>query len=89
VGFAEKLAVTEHAAPLAVKLEKLYDKGEVKGALNVCVPPQDPVIVNVPVVGGLVKLICPVKLYKFPEQPAGVDVIDVIEHGVTQLAGAV
>ncbi len=49
---AEKVAVTVQPAPLAVNPVKLYACGDVKGALNVCVPPQEPVMVNVPVVGG-------------------------------------
>ena len=52
-------------------------------------PPQDPVTVKVPVVGGLVKLICPFTLYKFPAQAVGVAVTDEIEQGETQLVGAV
>jgi hypothetical protein len=47
------------------------------------------VTVKVPVVGGLVKLICPLTLYWLTEQDVGVAVTDVILHGETQLAGAV
>jgi hypothetical protein len=52
----------------------------VNGALKVCVPPQEPVIVNVPVAGALANEIFPPKEYWLLEQAVGVAVIPDIEQ---------
>ena len=53
--FAENTVVTVQLAPSAVKSINEQAIGDVKGALKVCVPPQEFVTVNVPELGGLVK----------------------------------
>jgi hypothetical protein len=55
--------------------------------LNVWVPPQDDVTVNVPVAGGLVKLTFPFNENWFDEHAVGVAVIPEIEQ--LHAAGAV
>jgi hypothetical protein len=61
--FAEKVAVTVHPAPFAVNPPKLYACGDANGALKVWVPPHDPVIVNVPLDGGLENEMLPLNEY--------------------------
>jgi len=64
-GAAEKTADIEHGAPLEVNPVKLYAAGDANGALKVCVPPQEPVIVKVPDVGAFVNEMFPETVYKF------------------------
>jgi hypothetical protein len=62
LALAENVAVTVQPAPFAVSPLRVYACGEEKGALNVCEPPHDPVIVSVPVDGALANEIEPDKL---------------------------
>jgi len=57
--------------------------------LNDWVPPQEFVIVNVPELGGFVKLTTPEREYRLFKQELGTAVKLWIEHGETQDAGAV
>jgi hypothetical protein len=85
--FALKVAVTVHAAPLAVRPAKEYACGDVKGALNVCVPPQLLEIVREPEAGALAKLMFPFNENRLAEHAVGVAETAVIEQ--LQEAGAV
>lgn len=89
---SEKDAVTVHDKPFDVNPVIEYACGEVKGALKVCEPPQELVTVKVPVVGGLLNVKVPERLYWLVD---GLHALGALvapneqNTGETQLTGAV
>ena len=88
---ALKTAVTVHVAPLEGKADRVYDVGLLKGALNVCVPPQELVTVKEPLDGALLKVMVPLrsKLLVAASHGPGVAITLLMAQGtVLQGAGA-
>ena len=70
----EKVAETVQLAPSEVKSANEQAIGEVKGALNVWDEPQELVTVNVPEVGGLLKVTFPERVNKLSKHELGIAV---------------
>ena len=91
VGDAENTAVIEQVEPSADKDVNEYGAGLVNGALSVTgVPPQELVMVSVPVDGALTNVTLPLTEYccVAPLQAVGVVLMAEIAQVVTQDAGA-
>jgi hypothetical protein len=89
---AENTAVTLQLAPLELKPVNAYAAGLVNGAFSTTgVPPQELLMVNVPVAGAFKKVAFPLTSYCCVAllQAVGVAVTDVIAQVTGQGAGAV
>jgi hypothetical protein len=93
---AENTAVILQAAPFAANPGKLYAAGLVNGAFKTTdVPPQELVIVNVPVAGAFVKVTFPDTSYCCVATLQGVGVAEIAEilhvtvHGAVAVKGVV